>query len=175
MAEAYIGEIRIFAGNFAPANWALCNGQLLPLNQNTALFSILGTQYGGNGINNFALPDLRGAAPLHQGAGPGLTPRFIGEGGGANTVTLLEEQMPVHNHTASCVSTPSTDTPDGMIWANTSGRGAPVIYSPLANSTTQMNPQTLGVAGSSQPHNNMQPYLALNFIICLRGNFPPRG
>lgn len=175
MADAYVGEIRIFAGNFAPKGWALCNGQLMAISANTALFSILGTRYGGDGKSTFALPDLRERAPMHQGQGPGLTPRELGAAGGASTVTLTTAQMPQHVHLANCQTTPVTDSPSGAIWANTAGRGAPTIYAPLANSTTTLNPQTLGVTGNSQPHNNMQPYLAMNFIICLQGMFPPRG
>lgn len=172
--DSYIGEIRIFGGNFAPRDWAFCNGQLLPISQNTALFSILGTTYGGDGISNFALPDLRGRAPIHQGNGPGLTPRSLGEVGGASSVTLIESEMPNHNHAPRSQSTANKTSPIGNVWANTDGRGSPFVYSD-SQPNTQMNPQAIQPTGGSQAHNNMQPYLGLNFIISLTGTYPPHS
>ncbi|WP_406665697.1 phage tail protein [Gallaecimonas sp. GXIMD1310] len=174
--DSYIGEIRIFAGNFAPRDWALCDGQLLPISQNTALFSLLGTTYGGNGTSNFALPDLRGQAPMHWGNGPGLTPRVLGERAGTETVTLIESEMPGHNHLAHAVNAPGTESsPEAAYWAQSAlGRQPPGLYGGGTDKTT-MSPQALGVTGGGQPHNNMQPYQALNFIICLQGGeYPPR-
>ncbi|MET3290856.1 UNVERIFIED_CONTAM: microcystin-dependent protein [Brevibacillus sp. OAP136] len=176
MADAYVGEIRIFAGAYAPSGWAFCDGSLIPIRRNPALFSIIGVQYGGDGQLTFALPDLRGRAAMHQGAGPGLTPRSIGAPGGSSTVTLTQDQMPAHNHLAECDGKPTTNTPSGTIWTNTVGRGSAAIYAPLSNpTTTTLNPQSVAVTGSSLPHNNKQPYLGMNFIICLEGEFPPRS
>lgn len=180
MADAYIGEIRMFAGNFAPYGWALCNGQLLPITQNTALYSILGVQYGGDGKTTFALPNLNGRAPMHQGNGAGLTPRTVGEQTGSSTVTLLQNEIPAHTHPPQAVNSPgSTGTAPGNYWAQApkTGRPGSQTQKPLYESqpNVAMNPNALGVSGGSQPHNNMQPYLTQNFIICLRGEFPPRG
>lgn len=173
MADPYIGEIRIFAGNFAPRGWAFCNGQLLSIAQNTVLFSLLGTYYGGDGRTTFALPNLQGAAPMHQGAGPGLTPRTIGETGGEDSVTLLASEMPAHTHTVSGSSSSGSQAdPTNAVWG-TGGRGKPAAYN--ATGDTTMNAQSLALAGSSQPHNNRQPYLALSFIIAMEGLFPPRS
>ncbi|WLR52039.1 tail fiber protein [Bacillus tianshenii] len=171
--DQFIGEIRPFAGNFAPRDWAFCNGQLMSISQNTALFSIIGTAYGGDGITNFALPDLRGRAPMHSGTGSGLTPRVIGEEGGTTTVTLIESEMPNHNHLPNCKSVASDATPINNIWASVpSGKGSKPIYTASANTT--MNPQALQPSGGNQSHNNMQPYLGLNFIIALDGDYPIR-
>jgi microcystin-dependent protein len=177
--DAYIGEIRAFCGDFAPVNWAFCEGQLLPISGNTALFSLLGVNYGGNGKTNFALPDLRGAVPIGQGQGPGLTARYVGEMGGSASVALLANEMPAHNHLANGVTTGGTSNAptNNVTWAqaNTGGREPdPVnLYAPTAN--TAMNAQALQPAGGSQPHNNMQPFLAVRFIICMNGIFPPRS
>lgn len=178
MADAYIGEIRIFAGNFAPYGWALCNGQLMSISQNTALFSIVGAQYGGDGKTTFALPNLMGSAPMNQGQGPGLTSRQMGEVVGAQTVTLLESQMPFHNHTPIAIQNVGTSgDPTNHLWAEAVQSGRPPKQPPLydTNANVQMSPQALGVTGGSQPHNNMQPYLVMNYIICLQGEFPSRG
>lgn len=177
MADQFIGEIRIFAGNFAPKGWAFCNGDLIPISQNTALFSLLGTTYGGDGKTNFALPDLRGRAPMHQGTGPGLTQRILGDADGVASVTLLPTQMPAHTHQAGCVTTQSNEAnPSNAVWAanNAGGKGggAATGYQPTAN--TAMNPAAIAPSGGSQPHNNMQPYLGINFIIALQGEFPMR-
>lgn len=173
MSDQYLGEIRIFAGNFAPKDWALCNGQLMPISQNTALFSLLGTTYGGDGRTTFALPDLTGKAPMQQGSTPGLTERALGEVGGSKTVTLLINEMPAHTHAPATVAIGNTTSPVNATWAGiVQGRGATPMYGTTPN--TQMNPAAIGVSGGSQPHNNLQPYLGLNFVISLTGVFPPR-
>ena len=170
MAEPFIAEIRLFSFNFPPRGWALCNGQLLPINQNQALFSLLGTTYGGNGIVNFALPDLRGRVPIHEGLGPGLTPRALGERIGAESVTLTAAQLPQHAHAQAAVgSTATTTSPastlpaqsDSPIWRS---GGAPVPTGVQSAST-----------GGSQPHQNMMPFLAINFCIALQGIFPSQS
>ncbi len=161
--------------NFAPKGWAFCNGQLLPISQNTALFSLLGTIYGGDGRSTFALPNLQGSAPLQAGQGPGLSLRDLGQRGGSTTVTLAQAEMPAHSHTAlaNAVGTPVA-TPGNNTWAPPgAGRGL-AIYDPAAGSGPAMNSAALAPAGGSQPHNNMPPYLTLNFIIALQGVFPPR-
>ena len=175
MADPFVAEIRIFAGNFAPVGWAFCNGQLLPLSQNTALFSLLGTFYGGNGKSNFALPDLQGRAPMHHGQGPGLSQRFIGEEGGVESVTLLQSEIPAHTHSLRASSGAATQiTPSGGVWSSAGAtRTPPPLYQTAQNTT--MSPNALNVAGAGLPHNNMHPYLTLNFIIALQGVFPPRG
>ncbi|KIL35592.1 hypothetical protein SD71_12640 [Cohnella kolymensis] len=171
--DPYLGEIRLFAGNFAPRGWALCNGQLMPISQNTALFSILGTQYGGNGTTNFALPDFRGRAPVHQGQGPGLTARTIGEMGGSSSVTLQATQIPSHTHVPNCQSAQGIADPTGAIWTNSGGLRGLAVYGPTPE--VGMSPTAVQAAGGSQPHNNMQPSLGLNYIIALEGVFPPRS
>ena len=171
MSEPFIAEIRIFAGNFAPRGWAFCNGQLLPISQNTALFSLLGTTYGGDGRSTTALPNLQGRAPMHPGRGPGLSTRQLGQAGGVETVTLTEAQIPQHTHTVQAVAFPgnSTDPAGGAIAqaSNSSNLFGPAPDTPMSGSA-------MGLAGGSQPHNNLQPFLALNFIIALQGLFPSR-
>jgi microcystin-dependent protein len=171
MADPFVAEIRIFPFNFAPKGWAWCNGQLLPLSQNTALFSLLGTTYGGDGKSNFALPDLQGNAPMHPGQGPGLSLHDLGERGGSETVTLLESEIPAHSHAVSASQADGTNqTPAGEKLATGIGIGqyaAPGALTPLSQSA-------LTPTGGSQPHNNMQPYLTLYFNIALQGVFPPR-
>ncbi|TCP52627.1 microcystin-dependent protein [Tumebacillus sp. BK434] len=178
MADAYIGEIRIFAGNFAPKGWALCNGQLMSIQQNTALFAILGIQYGGDGKTTFALPNLMGNAVMNQGAGQGLTPRTMGQQVGSQNVTLLTTEIPAHTHIPQAVDAIGNDSlPNGNVWSQAPkpNRSAPQpdLYDPTPN--VLMSPLALNVTGGSQPHNNMQPYIAQNFIICLQGEFPSRG
>lgn len=179
MADAYIGEIRIFAGNFAPRGWALCNGQLLPISQNTALFSILGVQYGGDGKNTFALPNLMGKAVMNQGQGQGLTPRTVGSALGSPTVTLLTTEIPAHNHVPQAIETGgnNSESPANNYWAPAPETDPfsppPSMFDPTPN--VQMSPVALNTTGGSQPHNNMQPFIAQNFIICLQGEFPSRG
>ena len=173
MADPFVAEIRIFPFNFAPKGWAFCDGQLLPLSQNTALFSLLGTTYGGNGKSNFALPDMQGNAPMHPGQGPGLSLHDLGETGGSETVTLLVSEIPVHTHAANCGSNfavGDTNIPGGNTMAKSSNGNAYIPKQTL----TIMAPQGLPPTGGNQPHNNMQPYLTLNFCIALQGVFPPR-
>src|SRR5215218_10157474 len=173
MADPFVAEIRIFPFNFAPKGWAWCDGQLLPLSQNTALFSLLGTTYGGDGKSNFALPDLQGNAPMHPGQGPGLSLHDLGEQGGSPTVTLLESEIPVHTH-AMRASTDDADlkapTPNRSLARSIGGS----LYQTSAAGVQGMAPQALAPAGGSLPHNNMQPYLTFNFCIALQGVFPPR-
>lgn len=175
MADQFVAEIRIFAGNFAPLGWALCNGQLMPISQNTALFSLLGTNYGGDGRSTFALPNLQGSAPMFWGQGPGLSLRDIGEIGGEQNVTLLQTEMPAHSHTAKGSSTGGTQSaPTNALWASSAiGRTPPPLYA--SSSNVQMNAFATSIAGGNLPHNNMSPYLCLTFIIALQGIFPPRS
>lgn len=175
--DAYLGEIRIFSGNFAPAGWLLCEGQILPIQMYTALFSLVGTAYGGNGTTNFGLPDLRGSAPIGQGQGPGLTSRTVGETGGAAAVTLAQNDIPVHTHLASGVAANGTvNTPAGALWAQFNSGGRTPTYAKVygASTDTTMGAAALTTAGKGMPHNNMQPFLAMRFIICINGIFPPR-
>lgn len=169
MSEPFIGQIVMFAGNFNPRGWAFCNGQILSIAQNTALFSILGTTYGGNGQTTFALPDLRSRVPLHPGQGPGLSSYSLGQVGGTETVTLITSQIPAHNHgLIASDTTPSDTLPNGKILAEAS------IYSAGA-ANAPMNPASIGLTGGGQPHPNIQPYLCINFIIALQGIFPSRN
>ena len=172
MAEAFVAEIRIFGFNFAPRGWATCDGQIMPIAQNTALFSLLGTSYGGDGRTTFALPDLRGRFALHQGQGPGLSGRDVGEAGGAATVGLLASEMPVHSHALQADASPTTAAPAGAALAPTA-TGTAVYRSGAANA--QMAPGSVGAAGGSQPHENRQPLLGVNVCIALQGIFPPRS
>lgn len=176
MSNPFVAEIRIFAGNFAPTGWALCNGQLLPISQNTALFSLLGTTYGGDGKSNFALPNLQGSAPLQQGQGPGLSLRVEGEVGGEQNVTLLQTEMPAHAHSAQGSTGSTQTTPVNNAWASGAKLGGGNLYFPSTPaSNVQMNPFATSIAGGNLPHNNMMPYLCLTFIIALQGVFPPRS
>lgn len=176
MSSPFVAEIRIFAGNFAPTGWALCNGQLLPISQNTALFSLLGTFYGGDGKSTFALPNLQGSAPMFWGNGAGLSPHSLGESSGSQTVTLQQTEIPAHVHAASAINTPppanaGVGGPTSAL-ARSSGATA---YETAAVPAATMSLQSLAVAGGGQPHNNMMPYLTLTFIIALQGVFPPRS
>ncbi len=176
MADPFVAEIRIFPFNFAPKGWAWCDGQLLPLSQNTALFSLLGTTYGGDGKSNFALPDLQGRVPMHPGQGPGLSLHDLGETGGSETVTLLESEIPSHPHQMSVSSQVGLENQvnvngAGQLFAMGDGVN---MYGP-ANNLNPMAGQALAPAGGDQPHNNMQPYLTFYFCIALQGVFPPRG
>jgi microcystin-dependent protein len=188
MSNPFVAEIRIFAGNFAPTGWATCDGQILPISQNTALFALLGTMFGGNGTSNFGLPNLQGNAPMHAGQGPGLSQRFPGESGGEPTVTLQQTQMPSHAHTlqGSTAFGANTNPANGFLahsrWFDSNAnRGAVALYNtpnnPQPNPTPviPMNPVSTTPNGSGQPHNNMMPFLGLTFIIALQGIFPPRG
>lgn len=175
MSEPFLAEIRIFAGSFAPTGWALCNGQLLAISQNTALFSLLGTTYGGDGKVTFALPNLAGAAPLQPGQGPGLSERFLGEMGGSSTVTLTQGEMPAHTHAPTAVNAVGdSGSPKEAVWAEVRiGRDPVNLYSTDPGNVS-MSPLAIEPAGGGLPHNNMSPYLALNFIIALDGIYPPR-
>jgi microcystin-dependent protein len=179
MANPFVAEIRIFAGNFAPTGWALCDGQLLPISQNTALFSLLGTTYGGDGKSNFALPNLQGSAPLQAGQGAGLSLRDLGETGGEQTVTLLQTEMPSHNHQARAYGAAKGDlvSPAGGTWSKANyGRQSYKLYGPnFPADNVQMNPFALSITGGNLPHNNLIPFLGLTFIIALQGVFPPRS
>lgn len=169
MSDQFIGEIRAVGFSFAPTGWAFCDGQLLPINQNMALFAILGTTYGGDGVTNFALPDLRDRSPIHQGQGPGLTNRSLGASGGQATVTLTAAELPAHSHQVSAANAAGTSAdPAERVWAATS---CPT-YSTDPPDTT-MSPSAISVTGGGSPHNNRQPFLGLNFIIALSGIFPP--
>ncbi len=172
MADQFVAEIRMFACNFAPQGWALCQGQLMPISQNTALFSLLGTNYGGDGRSTFGLPNLQGAVPMGYGQGAGLSPRQIGEQGGSDTVTLLQSEMPAHTHTVACNSGdgdqygptgnfPATDTGGNNLFAN--------------SANALMAPGTIAPVGGNLPHSNLQPYLVMNYCIALQGIFPPRS
>ena len=175
MANPFLAEIRIFGCNFAPSGWAFCNGQVLPLSQNTALFSLLGTTYGGDGKSNFALPNMQGNAPMFYGQGPGLSLHDIGETGGSDTVSLLESEMPGHTHTLQAsahdatLNSPAPTVALGrsnpsQIYKQPTGAGTPVF----------MSSSTVAPAGGDQPHNNLMPYLTINFCIALQGVYPPR-
>lgn len=173
--DPYVGEIRIFTGTFAPRDWADCNGQIMSVQQNPALFSVIGAIYGGDGRTTFALPNLNGRVPMHQGAGPGLTPRQVGEQGGEAAVTLLTTEMPNHDHVAQALDNQGTlSDPTGAVWTKTPKLTRPAVdtkgFSPTPD--VPMSPLALSVAGGSQPHNNMQPFLAVRFIIALEGVYP---
>ncbi len=175
--DPFVAEIRIFPFNFAPKGWAFCDGQILPLSQNTALFSLLGTTYGGDGKSNFALPNMQGNAPMHPGQGPGLSLHDLGETGGSDTVSLLESEIPSHSHALMCASGFDAGSPGATPSANTALNDAgtpstPYLVANPAGSTLAGN--AIAPAGGDQPHNNMQPYLTLNFCIALQGVYPPR-
>ena len=174
MADPFVAEIRIFPFNFAPKGWAWCNGQLMPISQNTALLSLLGTTYGGDGKSTFALPDMQGNAPIHAGQGPGLSLYDLGQMGGSETVTLLESEIPAHSHGLIGLGAPANRTnPAGNTPARTSAGNVYIPGSP-APPLAAMSNQALSPAGGDQPHNNMMPYLTFYFNIALQGVFPPR-
>jgi len=174
MSEPFVAEIRIFGFNFAPYGWAQCNGQFLPISQNTALFSLLGTNYGGDGVSTFGLPNLQGAVAIDAGQGVGLSPYAVGQRGGSATVAVLQTQMPNHTHnpgahTGRGVTPHSTPQAGDALTVSQGGS----IYGPLGSNP--MAPNALSFTGSSQPHNNMMPFLVLNYCIALQGIYPPRS
>lgn len=172
MSEPFIGEIKMFAGNFAPRGWALCNGQLMSIAQNTALFSLLGTTYGGDGRVTFGLPDFQSRIPIGFQQGPGLSDYPLGEMAGVETVTLLSTEMPLHSHVPQALTAPGSDSsPQNNVWAASSNRDAQYTGTP----NVRMNLNALPLAGGGQPHNNEQPYLVVTFIIALMGIFPQRS
>lgn len=169
--DPFVAEIRIFPFNFPPKGWAFCDGQILPLSQNTALFSLLGTTYGGDGKSNFALPNMQGNAPMHPGQGPGLSLHDLGETGGSDTVSLLESEIPSHSHALTVSQSDGTDqAPANELYAAGVGIGQYAAPGALTN----LSDNAVAPAGGDQPHNNMQPYLTLNFCIALQGVYPPR-
>jgi len=169
--DPFVAEIRIFPFNFAPKGWAFCDGQILPLSQNTALFSLLGTTYGGDGKSNFALPNMQGNAPMHPGQGPGLSLHDLGETGGSDTVSLLESEIPSHSHGLTASASDGNNTGAA---AQLFAQGVGISMWSVGTATTPMADSALAPAGGDQPHNNMQPYLTLNFCIALQGVYPPR-
>lgn len=174
MTSPFLAEIRIFPFNFAPVGWAFCDGQILPLSQNTALFALLGTTYGGDGKSNFALPNLQGSSPMFYGQGPGLSLHDIGEAAGEDSVTLLDSEMPAHTHAFQGDTRPATLDLPGP--SNCLARSSPNIYKQAAGANlVTLSLSTLSPTGASQPHNNLMPYLTLNFCIALQGVFPPRS
>lgn len=179
MSDPYVAEIRIFPFNFAPTGWAFCNGQLLPISQNTALFSLLGTTYGGDGKSTFALPNLQGSAPMFWGQGPGLSLHDLGETGGSNTISLLLSEMPSHTHGVNCIDGARVEgqvgQPGNAILVKTSGTPANAYTSGVTQTNQTLASGTVGPAGGNQPHNNLMPYLTLNFCIALQGIYPPRS
>ena len=177
MADPFIAEIRMFACNFAPRGWAFCNGQLLQVSQNTALFSLIGTTYGGDGRTTTGLPNLQGRVPMHPGRGPGLTPRSLGQKGGATTETLSSNQMPNHRHVAGTSLSPANeDDPGATTYLAAGPTAATNVYAPAGTALdSSMAAAALPDYGGNSAHNNLQPYLAINFCICLTGIYPSRS
>lgn len=173
MSDPFIAEVKIFAGNFAPRGWATCDGQLISIAQNTALFSLLGTTYGGNGTTNFGLPNLQARTPIHAGNGAGLSPRFLGESGGQASVALSSAQIPPHSHALRGTSTATTGTPGAAVALAGTGATGPKVYRAATNLVPMS--ASLASAGNGQPHENRQPFLGLLFIIAMVGIFPARN
>ena len=172
MSDPFLGEIRLFPYNFAPRGWAFCNGQILSIAQNTALFALIGTTYGGDGRVTFALPDLRGRVALSSGQGPGLSDYILGQQAGDEAVTLTASQLPVHNHAVAANNNQGGGArPQGRV----PGRFSTGTGYATASNGAQMSPETITPTGGSQPHTNVQPYLALNYCIALEGIFPSRN
>jgi microcystin-dependent protein len=168
MASPYVGEIRMFGGNFAPQGWALCNGQLLPISEYDSLFNLIGTTYGGDGQNTFALPDLQSRVTIHEGQGPGLSNYVLGQSGGVETVTLTTSQIPAHTHVPNASDAGQSDNPANNFWAS-SNSGLPYDVAP---GSIGMNAGSIQLSGGSQPHENMIPFLVVNYIISLYGVYP---
>jgi len=175
MADPFVAEIRIFPFNFAPKGWAWCNGQLLPISQNTALFSLLGTTYGGDGKSTFALPNIQGSAVMHPGQGPGLSQHDLGETGGSEAVALLESEIPAHSHALNASQGDGTERTPGVGGGQLLATGVGISQYQTPGALTSLSPNAVAPVGGSQPHNNMQPYVTFNFNIALQGIFPPRG
>jgi microcystin-dependent protein len=172
MSDPYVGEIRMFGGNFAPQGWLFCEGQTLAISENETLFTLIGTTYGGNGQSTFALPDLRGRVPIHQGQGPGLAPFVQGQKGGVEQVTLTTSQYPAHSHVAVASSADGTQPGPGNNYL--AGSTSVKLYNSNPP-VTALNAASVGPSGGSQPHANMQPFLCISFIIALAGYYPPHG
>jgi microcystin-dependent protein len=173
MSQPYVGEIRMFAGNFAPAGWMLCEGQLLPISEYETLFNLIGTTYGGDGQSTFALPSLASRVPIHMGTGPGGVSFALAQSGGTESVTLNVQQLPSHNHALLATNTSPQLSPAGAFPATATSTQAGVsVYGPSTGNTVAINPNSILPAGGSQPHDNMQPFLVINFIISLFGIFP---
>ena len=173
MSQPFVGEIRMFAGNFAPAGWQFCDGSLLPISEFETLFNLIGTTYGGDGQSTFAVPDLRGRAPVHMGQGPGLSSMQLAETGGAETITLTTSQIPAHPHTLLAGGAAGTNLPGNALPATASGGpGGLLTYAPTGGATTTLSPKMLQATGGNQPHDNLQPFLCVSFIISLFGVFP---
>jgi microcystin-dependent protein len=176
MADPCLASIRIFPFNFAPKGWAFCDGQLLPISQNTALYALLGTTYGGDGKSTFALPNFQGNVPIHWGQGPGLSEYVLGQQSGSESLTLIDSEMPAHIHNAQWATQQvNTENPTNAVWTDVAPAGSMGAYSTVAAPTTPMNVMASGITGGNLPHNNMMPTLTLNFCIALQGVFPPRG
>jgi microcystin-dependent protein len=175
--DPFLGEIRLFGGNFAPLNWAPCNGQALAIRDYTALFSVIGTTYGGDGTTTFCVPKLSGSVPVGMGQGPGLSNRALGATGGSVAVTLTLDEIAPHTHAANGAASNGTEeSPSNAVWAQYNTSTRPALHAKVYGDTpdTALSPAALAVSGESQPHNNMQPFLSMNFIICLNGIFPSR-
>lgn len=174
--EPFIAEIRLFTFNFAPKGWAFCDGAVLPIGANTALFSLIGTMYGGDGRSTFALPNLQASVPLGQGDGPGLSPYVLGETGGTATVSLTEAQSAAHMHVVNAATTGSVASPSAAVWGSAivARQGVP-LYAAASGTAMAMSPAAIGSVGGGAAHNNMPPYLGLNFCIALVGIYPPRS
>jgi microcystin-dependent protein len=175
VANPFLAEIRIFPFNFAPIGWALCDGQLLPISQNTALFSLLGTNYGGNGTSTFGLPSLQGRVAMHPEQGPGLSPHDLGEDGGSDEITLLQSQIAAHNHDLQAAAQNALQTLPGPGNLLARSSGAFAYQENTSSNLVEMSAHAIAPAGGNQPHNNLQPYLTLNFCIALTGIFPARS
>lgn len=176
MSQPFIGEIRMFGGSFAPVGWAFCSGQLMPISENDALFTLIGTTYGGDGENTFALPNLQSRFPLHQGTGPGLSTYQLGETGGTESVTLTTNQIPNHSHTPTAHATGgSGGSPFNNLWAASTPGTLLYTTGPAGTADTPMNPAAVNPAGGNQPHENMSPFLVVSFIISLFGVYPTQS
>jgi microcystin-dependent protein len=175
MANPYLGEIRLFAGNFAPKGWATCDGQLIPISQNTALFSLLGTNFGGNGTSNFALPNFQDSAPMHYDQGSGLSPHYLGEAGGALSVALSTSQSPAHTHAAQAFTGRGANANAAGPQVALADSQGNQVYAPSGSAAANFDPSALGAQGGGQPHNNVMPSLGITFIIALQGVYPPRS